>query len=80
MRKRHMISALCIVMAKIAMAQSELTDSIKTKVLNEVVVEATMQRIDAKQSIYPTRKQKNASKPLLTHLVVIYRTQNTDII
>ncbi len=67
-------------MAKVAMAQSELTDSIKTKVLNEVVVEATMQRIVAKQSIYPTRKQKNASIPLQTHLVVLYRTKNTDVI
>lgn len=46
-----------------AEAQNEISDSIKTQELNEVVVEATMQRTDAKKSTYiPTAQQKNASQ------------------
>lgn len=46
-----------------AIAQSEATDSIKRQELNEVVIEAQMQRTDAKKSTYiPTVKQKNASQ------------------
>ncbi|MDE6442877.1 MAG: outer membrane beta-barrel family protein, partial [Muribaculaceae bacterium] len=46
-----------------AIAQSETSDSIKTQELNEVVVEAQMQRTDAKKSTYiPTVRQKNASQ------------------
>ena len=46
-----------------AMAQSETTDSIKTQNLDEVVVEAQLQRTNAQKSTYiPTTKQKNASQ------------------
>ena len=46
-----------------AIAQSETNDSIKTQELNEVFVEAQMQRTDAKKSTYiPTVRQKNASQ------------------
>ena len=46
-----------------AIAQSETNDSIITQELNEVVVEAQMQRTDAKKSTYiPTVRQKNASQ------------------
>ena len=46
-----------------AMAQSAMTDSIKTEELNEVVVEAQMQRTSPTSTTYiPTGKQKNASQ------------------
>ncbi|MDE6264843.1 MAG: outer membrane beta-barrel family protein [Paramuribaculum sp.] len=45
------------------MAQSEATDSIKTHELNEVIVDAQMQRTSSTSTIYtPTGKQKNASQ------------------
>lgn len=54
---------LSLLIAGSAMAQSAEPDSIKTQELNEVVVEAQMQRTDAKKSTYiPTARQKNASQ------------------
>lgn len=45
------------------MAQTEMPDSIKTQNLDEIVVEARLQRTDAQKSTYiPTTKQKNASQ------------------
>lgn len=45
------------------MAQSETTDSIKTQELDEVVVEASNQRINAEVSTYiPIARQKNAAQ------------------
>ena len=46
-----------------AVAQSAIPDSIKTRNLDEVVVEAQLQRTTAQKSTYiPTTKQKNASQ------------------
>lgn len=46
-----------------AMAQSETTDSIKTQELDEIVVEASNQRINAEVSTYiPMARQKNAAQ------------------
>lgn len=46
-----------------ATAQTENPDTIKTQNLDEVVVEARLQRTDAQKSTYiPTTKQKNASQ------------------
>lgn len=54
------ITLLC---ALCAFAQTEAQDSIKTKELGEVVVEAQMQRTSATVSTYiPTSKQKNSSQ------------------
>lgn len=52
----------------------EQADTLKTQELNEVVVEATMQRTGAQKSTYiPTTKQKNASQSgvdLLNHMAI----------
>ena len=49
--------------ATFAAAQSVDIDSVKMQELNEVIVEANMQRTDAKKSTYiPTTRQKNASQ------------------
>jgi len=54
------ITLLC---ALCAFAQTEAQDSIKTKELGEVVVEAQMQRINAEVSTYiPMARQKNAAQ------------------
>ena len=63
MNYRILLSTFCILNAIAAMAQSEATDRDTTHELNEVVVEAQMQRTDAKKSTYiPTARQKNASQ------------------
>ena len=63
MNHRIPISIFCAIFAIAAMAQSEATDSIKTQELNEVVVEAQMQRTSPTSTTYtPTGKQKNASQ------------------
>lgn len=59
------LKTLCLAMfcGGVAMAQSADTDSIKSQELNEVVVEANLQRTDARKSTYiPTARQKNASQ------------------
>lgn len=64
MRNRIIITSIsCATIAIAAMAQSETPDSIKTQNLDEVVVEARLQRTNAQKSTYiPTTKQKNASQ------------------
>ena len=63
MNHRIPISIFCAIFAIAAMAQSEATDSIKTQELNEVVVEAQMQRTSPTSATYTlTGKQKNASQ------------------
>ena len=63
MNHRIPIPIFCAIFAIAAMAQSEATDSIKTQELNEVVVEAQMQRTSPTSATYtPTGKQKNASQ------------------
>lgn len=45
------------------MAQTEATDSIKERELDEIVVEASNQRINAEVSTYiPMARQKNAAQ------------------
>ena len=63
MRDRIIISIFCAIHAIAAMAQTETPDTVKTQNLNEVVVEAQLQRTSAQKSTYiPTTKQKNASQ------------------
>lgn len=63
MNHRILISTLCAIIAITAMAQSESTDTIKAQELNEIVVEASNQRINAEVSTYiPMARQKNAAQ------------------
>lgn len=55
-----LLASVCIVDA---MAQNEASDSIKTQELNDVVVEAQMQRNSLTSTTYiPSRRQKNAAQ------------------
>ncbi len=59
---KYIATCAIILISASAFAQ-EATDSLKTQELNEVVVEANLQRTDAKKSTYiPTARQKNASQ------------------
>ena len=62
---------LCALMAT---ANSETTDSVKSRNLDEVVVEAQLQRTSATVSTYlPTKRQKNAAQTgpeLLNHMAI----------
>lgn len=63
MKYQVLASLLCATVAIASMAQSEVTDSIKTKELEEIVVEATLQQTSAQKSTFiPTNRQKNASQ------------------
>ncbi len=63
MNHRVQTSIFCAIFAIAAMAQTESLDSIRTQELNEVVVEAQMQRTSPTSTTYtPTVKQKNASQ------------------
>lgn len=56
-------SIILLAIASIPVFAQEQADTLKAQELNEVVVEATMQRTDAKKSTYiPTARQKNASQ------------------
>ena len=63
MQNRIITSIFCATLTIAAMAQTEMPDSIKTQNLDEVVVEAQMQRTSPTSITYiPTGKQKNASQ------------------
>ncbi len=63
MQNRIITSIFCATLTIAAMAQTEVSDSIKTQNLDEVVVEAQMQRTSPTSTTYiPTGKQKNASQ------------------
>lgn len=63
MRNRIITSISCATIAIAAMAQTATPDSVKTRELDEVVVEAQMQRTSSTSTTYiPTGKQKNASQ------------------
>lgn len=60
---RILISVLCASFEIAAIAQTETPDSVRTQNLDEVVVEAQLQKTGAQKSTYiPTAKQKNASQ------------------
>lgn len=61
--KRLTIGALCALAILPATAQTADNDTIKSRELKEIVVEARNQRLGAEVSVYiPTQKQKNASQ------------------
>lgn len=63
MKHRIPISFFFAISSITGMAQSETTDSIKTQALDEIVVEASSQRINAEVSTYiPMTRQKNAAQ------------------
>lgn len=63
MQKRIITIILNISLAIAAMGQTETPDSVKTRELDEVVVEAQMQLTSPNTTTYiPTNKQKNASQ------------------
>ena len=63
MNNRIITTIYCAIMTIAAMAQTESPDSVKTRELDEVVVEAQMQRTSPTSTTYtPTGKQKNASQ------------------
>lgn len=63
MQNRIITIILYITLAIAAMGQTETPDSVKTQELDEVVVEAQMQRASPNTTTYiPTNKQKNASQ------------------
>ena len=63
MNHRISISIFCAIFAITAMAQTETPDSIKTQELDEIVVEASNQRLNAEVSTYiPMARQKNAAQ------------------
>ena len=63
MKHRIITSIFCATLEITAFAQTEAPDSIKTQNLDEVVVEAQLQRTGAQKSTYiPTAKQKKASQ------------------
>ena len=60
---RFLITILLGITSFLSIAQYNEIDSVKSQELNEVIVEAQMQRTDAKKSTYiPTVRQKNASQ------------------
>lgn len=60
---KSLVTIVCMSIPLAMSAQNADTDSIKSKELNEVVVEAKMQHTSATVSTYiPTSKQKNASQ------------------
>ncbi|WP_289646079.1 hypothetical protein, partial [uncultured Duncaniella sp.] len=63
MPNRIITSIFCASVAISAMSQTEKSDSIKTQELDEVVVNAQMQRTSPTSTTYiPTVRQKNASQ------------------
>ncbi|WP_289759477.1 TonB-dependent receptor plug domain-containing protein [Muribaculum intestinale] len=63
MRKGIMLTMICGIVATTAGAQTETSDSIRAQQLDEVVIEAANQRINAEVSTYiPMSRQKNAAQ------------------
>lgn len=63
MRKGIMLTMICGIVATTAGAQTETSDSIRVQQLDEVVIEAANQRINAEVSTYiPMSRQKNAAQ------------------
>ncbi|WP_279162871.1 TonB-dependent receptor plug domain-containing protein [Muribaculum intestinale] len=63
MRKGIMLTMICGIVATTAGAQTETSDSIRAQQLDEVVIEASNQRINAEVSTYiPMVRQKNAAQ------------------
>ena len=63
MNNRIITTIYCAIMTIAAMAQTETPDSVKTQELDEVVIEAQMQRTNATSSTYtPTTRQKSSAQ------------------
>lgn len=63
MNNRIITTIYCAIMTIAAIAQTETPDSVKTQELDEVVVEAQMQRTNATSSTYtPTTRQKSSAQ------------------
>lgn len=63
MNNRIITTIYCAIITIAAMAQTETPDSVKTQELDEVVVEAQMQRTNATSSTYtPTTRQKSSAQ------------------
>lgn len=63
MRKGIMLTMICGIVATTAGAQTETSDSVRVQQLDEVVIEAANQRINAEVSTYiPMSRQKNAAQ------------------
>lgn len=63
MLKEIMLTMICGIVATAAGAQTETSDSIRAQQLDEVVIEASNQRINAEVSTYiPMVRQKNAAQ------------------
>lgn len=74
MTHRFIIAAFCVAFSATAFAQQESTDSVSTKTLDEVVVEASNQQTSSNKSTYiPSARQKNAAADaisLLSHMAI----------
>lgn len=63
MNNRIITTIYCAIITIAAMAQTETPDSVKTQELDEVVVEAQIQRTNATSSTYtPTTRQKSSAQ------------------
>lgn len=63
------MSIFCVIFAVTAMAQSETTDSITSHELNEIVIEASNQRVSSNISTYiPLGRQKDAAADAISLL------------
>lgn len=74
MTNRIIIAAFCAAFSATAFAQQETSDSVSTKTLDEVVVEASNQQTSSNKSTYiPSARQKNAAADaisLLSHMAI----------
>ena len=72
MNHRIPISIFCVISAVMATAQSETPDSVKTHELDEVVVEAQMQRTSPTATTYtPSGKQKSTAQNAIDLLKIL---------
>lgn len=72
MNYRILLSILFAVTTTAVMAQSETPDTITAKELDEIVVEASNQRINAEVSTYiPVSRQKNAAQNAVSLLYMM---------
>ena len=79
MSNRIITTIYCAIMTIAAMAQTETPDSVKTQELDEVVVEAQMQRTSPTATTYtPSGKQKSTAQNAIDLLRHIGYSANKD--